>query len=74
MKIFIFERATVLTGHFNSEGGLVVIAGDKEKAEKLLQKDPRIKVTEKEWEEVDSYVVQGNPEPCYWVFHKGVVM
>lgn len=67
MKIYVFERIDKCSDYYHEEGGLVVIAKDIEHAKELLKTDDSIKVTDKEWEDVESFALADNVEPKFWV-------
>ena len=69
MKIFILENVEQLTYRYHSDGGLVIIAKDLEKAKELIKQDENIKPTEKEWELASVYELKDNDiEEKYFVF------
>lgn len=65
-KIFIFQRLNQVSYNYHSEGGLVIIADDKEDAIRLIADDKDIQITEKEWEKVCIYETTSE-EKRYWV-------
>ena len=67
MKIYVFERIDKCSDNYHEEGGLVVIAKDVEHAKELLKTDNSIEVTDKEWEDVESFALADNVEPKFWV-------
>jgi hypothetical protein len=67
MKIFIFEYVKSLTDNYHSDGGLVVIAKDRDDAKALIKTDPCIKIDKAEWASVEEYRVIG-AKPKIYVF------
>jgi len=67
MNIFIFEDISKVSGVYHSEGGLVIIANDINHAKEVIMDDHWIRITDKEWEAVESFDLKDNVEPKYWV-------
>lgn len=68
MKMFIFEYLNQVSPNYHPEGGLVVIAKDKEQVIELIKKYGNIEITKEEWEEVIIYELKHNEEPRVFVF------
>ncbi len=62
MKIFCFERIENCTANYHSQGGIVIVARDKEHAkEVLLSRDHEFpQPTEEEWDMCDVYELADN--------------
>lgn len=67
MKIFVFDYVDCLTGAYHNGGGLVIISENEDKAKELLSDDKCINITDKEWEDVESFDLAGDVEPKFWV-------
>lgn len=68
MQIFLFERVDQVSGNYHPEGGLVVVARDRQHVEELISGDQSIQVTEREWEHVAIYPLIGEAEAKVYVF------
>ena len=67
MKIFIFEGISQLTKNYHSEGGLVVVAVDREHVNKLIEEEnagsdwrseAQIELEDKDWDRVITYELE----------------
>lgn len=67
MKIYIFKYIDQVSNREHSGGGLVIIAKDIESAIGLVAVDKSIEITDKDWSQVESYELNENAEPKYWV-------
>jgi hypothetical protein len=54
--------------NYHSGGGLVVVAKDREDAERIISKDKYIKLTEQDWEDVLVYKLADNYTSEMFVF------
>jgi len=68
MKIFIFENLNQVSERYHPEGGLAVIAKDKDQVYQLIASDKCIEVTDDEWQKVWIYDLAGDVEPRIFVF------
>ena len=81
MKLFLFERIDDLTGRYHQEGGLAIVATNKDRAREMFDAHanevwsvnemfrPKVKpvITEQEWESAIVYDV-GNEEERMIIF------
>ena len=68
MKMFIFKELSQVSDNYHSEGGLAVIAKDKDQVYQLIEEYGDIEITEDEWHEVWIYDLVGDVEPEVFVF------
>lgn len=68
MRIFIFEGVDEVSGHYHSDGGLVIIAEDEARVKELVAEDEYIKLTEADWFDVISYQVSDDAQEKVFVF------
>lgn len=68
MKIFLFQRIKQVSYNYHPEGGLAIVAKDKEHALKLIEQDEYINISKEEWNEVIVYNLSDDEEPRVFVF------
>lgn len=68
MKLFLFERINQVSENYHSEGGLVIVAIDRNHAEMLIADDANIQPTESDWGEVVEYTLDRGYTPVFYVF------
>lgn len=68
MKLFIFEHLKQVSDNYHSEGGLAVIARDREHLEELILTDENIVIDEEEWDRVIIYDIDMEVGPRIFVF------
>lgn len=68
MKMFIFKYIDQVSGNYHTEGGLMVVAEDKEAVQKLIENEEYIEITEEEWEQVVIYDLKNEEESKIFVF------
>lgn len=68
MKMFVFEYIDQVSPNYHPEGGLMVIAKDKEQVEVLIKEIGNIEITNKEWEKVITYDLKNDEQPKVFVF------
>lgn len=68
MKMFIFERLNCVSDRYHSQGGLVVIAKDREHVMELIKDYEDIIITKDEWKEVITYDLKNQEEPKLFIF------
>ena len=68
MKMFIFEYLNEVSDNYHCEGGLAVVAKDKEQVYQLIKEHGDIEITEDEWKEAYIYELIGDIEPKVFVF------
>lgn len=68
MKIFVFERVNKVTCRYHEEGGLVVVARDREHVEELIKAEGSIEINKEEWKEVIEYELAKDEEPRVFIF------
>ena len=68
MKMFVFEYIDQVSPNYHPEGGLMVIAKDKEQVEELIKEVGDIEITNKEWEKVITYELKNDEQPKVSVF------
>jgi len=67
MKIFILPRVEECTEEYHTEGGLVVLAKDIDKAKELIKAETQARPTEEEWASATIFDVVGEHEPAHWI-------
>lgn len=50
MKMYVFERIDKVTEAWHPEGGLMVVAKDRDHAKVILEAEHDVEVTEEEWD------------------------
>lgn len=55
MKMYVFERVDKVSEMYHPEGGLMVVAKDRDHAKSLIEAEPEVEVTEVEWKDVTEY-------------------
>lgn len=68
MKIFIFQRINQVSYNYHPEGGLAIVAKDKDHALQLIEQDEFIKISKNEWDEVVIYNLNDDVEPRVFTF------
>ena len=68
MKMFIFEDVNQVSDNYHSEGGLAVVAKDKEHVYQLIEEYGDIEITEDEWQKAWFYELVDNADPRVFVF------
>lgn len=74
MKMFIFERLNCVSDRYHSQGGLVVIAKDREHVMELIKDYEDIIITKDEWKEVITYDLKIKKNLSYSYFPMLVVV
>lgn len=52
MKVFVWEYVDSVSNNYHSEGGLLVVAKDEDRARELIENHPHACVTDDEWRDV----------------------
>lgn len=68
MKMYVFEYIDQVSPNYHTEGGLMVVAKDKDQVIKLIEAEGDIEITSDEWEKVIIYELKNNEEPKVFVF------
>ena len=68
MKMFVFEYINQVSPNYHTEGGLMVIAKDKEQVIQLIEDYGNIEIDKEEWADVIIYELKNNEEPRVFVF------
>jgi hypothetical protein len=68
MKMFVFEDLDKVSGNYHENGGLMVIARNREHVENLIEGDECIEITEEEWGKVRVFELSGEANPEIFVF------
>lgn len=68
MKLFLFESIEKVSDRYHEDGGLVVVAKDKDSAIDMINERNDVEVTEKEWENVVTYELSGYCDPIIYTF------
>lgn len=68
MKMFVFEYIDQVSPNYHPEGGLMIVAKDKEQLEELIKAEGDIEITNEEWEKVIIYKLANEEEPRVFVF------
>lgn len=68
MKMFVFQYLNQVSDNYHPEGGLAVIAKDKEHVKELIKNEEYIEITYNEWDDVITYDLAGDVEPRIFVF------
>lgn len=70
MMLFLFRRIDQVSGNYHPEGGLVIVAYDRERAQDLIAESSEIQPTESDWDEVIEYeLMTGHGyQPAVYVF------
>ena len=68
MKMFVFEYIDQVSPNYHPEGGLMVIAKDKEQVEELIKEVGDIEIANEEWEKVITYELKNDEQPKVFVF------
>lgn len=68
MRMFVFEYINQVSSNYHQEGGLMVIAKDREQVEELIKTEGSISITDSEWEEVIIYELKNDEQPKVFVF------
>jgi len=68
MKMFVFEYISKVSDRYHPEGGLVIVAKDKEQVIELIEEYGIIEITEEEWKDVIIYELKNNEKPRIFAF------
>lgn len=68
MKMFVFEYIDKVSDRYHSEGGLMVVAKDKEQVVELIEEYGDIEITKEEWKNVIIYELSKDEEPKVFIF------
>lgn len=68
MKMFVFKRIEQVSSNLHPEGGLMVVARDKDHVEYLLEVEKYIELSDGDWEKVIIFELKNDEEPRVIIF------
>ena len=68
MKLFLFEYLDHVSENYHDEGGLVIVAENKEDAVRQVEAMPNVRISEDEWNSVIEYELAQSYKPKVYVF------
>lgn len=68
MKIFVFEYVAQCSYNYHSDGGVVIVAEDREDAMRMVAEDEYLVLEDSDWEAVDEYDCPEDRKSIVYVF------